>query len=92
MGTAVRFDNQPVTKQGSMSATNLTRSARVEATRPNILLVPRSYLIEETGMLEAAPVADLIPAWNPLWLRTAERQINPPIDGYQDEIALLCTA
>jgi hypothetical protein len=48
--------------------------------------------MEETGMLEAARVTNLIPAWNPLWLRRAERQINPPIDGYQDEIALLCTA
>jgi hypothetical protein len=48
--------------------------------------------MEETGMLEAARVTNLIPAWNPLWLRRAERQINPPIDGYQGEIALLCTA
>jgi hypothetical protein len=38
-----------------MSSTNLTRSATVEVTRPNILLVPRYYLMEETGMLEAAP-------------------------------------
>jgi hypothetical protein len=43
-------------------------------------------------MLETPPLANLIPAWNPLWLRRAERQISPPIDGYQGEIALLCTA
>jgi hypothetical protein len=48
--------------------------------------------MEETGMLEAVPVANLIPAWNPLCLRRAERQINPPIDGYQGEIALHCMA
>ena len=44
----------------------------------------------ETGMLEASPLANLIPVWNPLWLRRAERQINPPIDGYKAR--LLCFA
>jgi hypothetical protein len=46
--------------------------------------------MEEIGMLQAPPLANLIPAWDPLWLRRAERQINPPIDGYQGEIALHC--